>query len=62
MTKMNDFQNRFKSKRIPWTHDELVLCLAYYLFIYQYDAKIQSYQKFADNLRMMTKNNRSDVI
>lgn len=57
---MADLGNRFKAKRVKWTHNELVLCLAYYFFIYEYNTRKQDYSLFASNLRDMTKNNRSD--
>lgn len=55
-----DFGSRFKSKRVLWTHDELVLCLAYYFFIYGYNTRKKDYSLFASNLREKNKNNRSD--
>lgn len=55
-----DVGKRFKAKRVKWTHDELVLCLAYYFFIYEYNTRKHDYVLFASNLRDKTKNNRSD--
>ena len=57
---MSELQKRFKSKRVPWTHEELIICLAYYFFIYEYNTRKQDYQLFAENLRKMTGNKRSD--
>lgn len=55
-----DLANRFKAKRVKWSHEELVLCLAYYFFIYENNTRKQDYSLFASNLRSKTKNNRSD--
>ncbi len=57
---MSKLQNRFKSERIRWTHDELVICLAYYFFIYEYNTRKKDYEIFAYNLRTMTGNKRSN--
>lgn len=51
---------RFKSKRISWTTDELRIVLGYYFFIYDTNTRKQDYNSFADDLRKMTGNNRSN--
>ena len=57
---MANIQDRFIADRIKWNHDELVLVLAYYYFIYQTNTRKQDYEAFADDLRKMTGNKRSD--
>ncbi len=55
-----DFANRFKSKRVLWTDDELKIVLGYYFFIYKNNTRKRDYESFADDLRKMTGNDRSN--
>lgn len=52
---------RFKSKRIPWTDYEMRIVLGYYFFIYQYNTREKDYLLFADHLRKMTGNERTNA-
>ncbi len=51
---------RFTSPRIKWTDDELRIALGYYFFIYGNNTRKQDYESFADDLRRMTGNSRSN--
>lgn len=54
-----ELSGRFKSARINWTGEELKLVLAYYFFIYETNTREQDYYAFTDDLKKLTKNNRS---
>ena len=54
-----ELSGRFKSARINWTDEELKLVLAYYFFIYETNTREQDYYAFTDDLKKLTKNNRS---
>lgn len=51
---------RFTSPRTKWTDDELRIVLGYYYFIYVNNTRKQDYALFAEDLRKMTGNNRSN--
>ena len=55
-----DLSGRFTSPRVKWTDDELRIVLGYYFFIYENNTREQDYELFADDLRRMTGNNRSN--
>lgn len=55
-----DLSGRFTSPRVKWTDDELRIVLGYYFFIYENNTREQDYESFADDLRKMTGNSRSN--
>lgn len=55
----SELSGRFKSKRVFWTDEELKIVLAYYFFIYEYNTREQDYYAFTDDLKKLTKNDRS---
>lgn len=55
-----DLSGRFTSPRVKWTDDELRVVLRYYFFIYENNTREQDYESFADDLRKMTGNSRSN--
>lgn len=55
-----DLSGRFISPRVKWTDDELRIVLGYYFFIYENNTREQDYESFADDLRKMTGNSRSN--
>lgn len=55
-----DLSGRFTSPRVKWTDDELSIVLGYYYFIYENNTREQDYESFADDLRKMTGNNRTN--
>lgn len=58
MSKSN-LSGRFKSKRIPWTDQELRITLGYYFFIYGNNTREHDYEIFTTHLRKLTGNERS---
>ena len=55
-----NLSGRFTSPRVKWTDDELRIVLGYYFFIYENNTREQDYESFADDLRKMTGNSRSN--
>lgn len=55
----SELSGRFKSKRIPWSDEELRLTLGYYYFIYENNTREHDYKIFTTHLRNLTGNNRS---
>lgn len=55
-----DLSGRFTSPRVTWTDDELRIVLGYYFFIYENNTREQDYESFADDLRKMMGNSRSN--
>lgn len=55
-----DLSGRFKEKPVLWTDEEMKIVLAYYYFIYQTNTRKYDYELFADHLRKMTGNKRSN--
>ncbi len=55
----SELSGRFTSPRVPWTEEEMKLVLAYYFFIYENNTREQDYYSFTDDLKKLTKNNRS---
>lgn len=54
-----DLSGRFKSKRVPWSDEELRLTLGYYFFIYENNTREHDYELFTNHLKALTGNDRS---
>lgn len=55
-----DLSGRFTSPKVLWTNEELIIVLGYYYFIYVNNTRKGDYYSFAEDLRKMTGNSRTN--
>lgn len=55
-----ELSGRFKSPKVLWTNEELRIVLGYYYFIYVNNTRKKDYYLFAEDLRKMTGNSRTN--
>ena len=51
-----ELSGRFKSEKIKWSDEEMIITLGYYFFIYENNTREQDCFSFAEDLRKMTGN------
>lgn len=60
MSSKNSLLSCKKDKSVPWGKEELIITLGYYFFIYKKNTRKKDYILFANDLRKMTGNSRTN--